>query len=192
MALLTERRRSRLLARCLVAVGCTAGLAGQARAQAAPGRLEQEVKAAYLLNFTRYVDWPADAFEGPDAPVNLCVIGGAGEFADLVQRSVQGRRSRGRLVRVLRPQTPTETFGCHVAFVAQPPRDLARWLNALRGAPALTVGEGPDFLDRGGMVAFVIVNETVRFEIHTDPARRAGLQVSSRVLSLATRLHGEP
>jgi hypothetical protein len=186
MALLTRRSRPLLLARWLVALGCTAGFAAPGRAQGEPGDLEQQVKAAYLLNFTRYVEWPSGAFAGPDAPVNLCVLGGDG-FGGLVEQTVAGRRSRGRPVRILRPDTPAQAGDCHVAFLAGPTRSTQEWLAALRRSPTLTVGEGPGFLRRGGMVAFVIVDETVRFEIDDNAARRAGLQISSRVLALAAR-----
>lgn len=178
-------------ARWIVALGGMALLTPHgARAQDAPRGLEQEVKAAYLLNFTRYVDWPAGAFATSDAPVNLCVLG-ADPFGDVVQRTVEGRRSRGRTVRVLRPDTPDQAGDCHVAFVAGRSPGAGPWMAALRGAPTLTVGDGSGFLRRGGMVAFVIVNETVRFEIDAAAVRRAGLAISSRVLALATRLHGD-
>lgn len=178
-------------ARRLLTLSCAAGLVPAAGlAQDPRGALEQEVKAAYLLNFTRYVDWPPGAFGAADAPVNLCVLG-ADPFGQIVHRLVDGRRSRGRIVRVIQPDTPDQAADCHVAFVTGPAGNR-RWMDAVRREPALTVGDGQDFLRRGGMVAFVIVNQTVRFEIDSAAARRAGLGISSRVLALATRLRGEP
>jgi hypothetical protein len=150
----------------------------------------QEVKAAYLLNFTRYVDWPAAAFADADAPVNLCVLGES-EFGGILRRTVQGRHSRGRPVRVLEPDAPAQATDCHIAFVAGQPHEVRAWLAALRRSPTLTVGDGPDFLGRGGMVAFLNIEETIRFQIDAAAVRRAGLQISSRVLALATRVTGE-
>jgi hypothetical protein len=161
------------------------------RAQGAAPATEQEVKAAYLFNFTRYVDWPADAFDAPDAPVNLCILGEPG-FGDLVRQAVEGRRSRGHPVRVLEPDEPSQVADCHIAFLPSSPREARVWLQALRGAATLTVGDGPGFLQRGGMVAFVMVEQTLRFEIDAAAVRSARLQISSRVLSLATRVTGEP
>lgn len=160
-----------------------------ARAQEPAGDLERQVKAAYLLNFTRYVEWPAEVFPSADAPINLCLLG-ADDFADVMERTVIGRRSGGRLVRVLRPDTPSQAAACHLAYVGGRAGEVDQWMQAVGDAPTLTVGEGSAFLDRGGIVGFVIVNETVRFEIDVGAARSAGLQISSRVLTLATRLRG--
>ena len=174
-----------------MALGPTAVLVAPAGAQRSSATPAEEVKAAYLLNFTRYVDWPAGAFADADAPVNLCVLGGS-EFGGILRRTAQGRRSRGRPVRVLEPDAAAQAIDCHIAFVAGRPREIRAWLEALRRSPALTVGDGPDFLRRGGMVEFVVVDQTVRFQIDAAEVRRAGLQVSSRVLALATRVVGEP
>lgn len=183
MALLIPAPRPILLARWLVALGCTAA---PAAAQGEPEALEQQVKAAYLLNFTRYVEWPRGTFTSADAPVDLCVVGDE-RFAEVVRQTIAGRRSQGRPVRLVRPDAPAQARDCHVAFVAGPAHSLQSWMTALARAPVLTVGEGTGFLRRGGMIAFVIVEETVRFEIDDAAARRARLQISSRVLALATR-----
>lgn len=187
MALL---KRGPSLPRVIFALACSAGLTpAAARAQEPAGDLERQVKAAYLLNFSRYVEWPPGAFPSADAPINLCLLG-ADDFADVMERTVIGRRSGGRLVRVLRPDTPSQAAACHMAYVAGPASEVDQWMQAVGDAPLLTVGEGSGFLNRGGIVGFVIVNETVRFEIDVGAARRAGLQISSRVLTLATRLRG--
>ena len=191
MAFLTDATRRLLALSCAAALVPAAAPAREAVAQIARGAPEEEVKAAYLLNFTRYVDWPRGAFGAADAPVNLCVLG-TDRFGEVVYRLVEGRRSRGRTVRVIQPDTPRQAADCHVAFVAGPARAAREWMEELRGAPTLTVGDGQDFIRRGGMVAFVIVDQTVRFEIDAGAARRAGLGISSRVLALATRLRGEP
>lgn len=187
MAVLTRVRATGLLARCALAVASLA-LAGRASAQAPPGGLEYRVKAAYLLNFTRYVEWPPSVFLEPDAPLNLCVVG-RDPFGDVLERTMAGRRAAGRRLRVLRPKRPAGD-ACHVAFIGQT-TDAVReaWLVALKEAPTLTVGEGAAFAEAGGMIAFVIVGETVRFEINVEAVSAGGLRISSRVLTLATRLH---
>jgi hypothetical protein len=176
--------------RSVLAVACLSlAITAEARGQDLGGDLEQQVKAAYLLNFTRYVDWPPGTYRRGDDPVNLCVVGPEG-LADVVRRTVEGRRSRGRPVRVVVPDTPAQAGDCHLVFLAPAGGAVSPWLAAVRSSRALVVGEGPRFLERGGMVAFVIVNQTVRFEIDQAAARRAGLRISSRVLALATRVVG--
>ncbi len=188
MAVLTRVRAAGLLVGSAVAVACSLALAGRASAQTVPGGLEYQVKAAYLLNFTRYVEWPPSVFLEPDAALNLCLVG-RDPFGDVLDRTVAGRRARGRRLRVLRPERPAGDV-CHVTFIGET-TDAAReaWMVALQGAPTLTVGEGAAFAEAGGMIAFVIVGETVRFEINVDAVRASGLRISSRMLTLATRLH---
>ena len=187
MALLARIRRPFLLARGIVALGCYLGLwasAGEAQIPSDP--IQQEIEAAYLLNFTRYVEWPAATFPASDAVVKLCVTA-ADEFRPILERAVAGRRARGRALQVLAPEVPDAAGECHVLYIGER-RAAAQWLAALEDTPILTVGAGSDFRRRGGMIAFVVLDGTVRFEIDADRARRAGLQISSRVLALATRL----
>ena len=156
-------------------------------AQRAADRTEYEVKAAYLFNFMQYVDWPP----GPAAPageVVLCVAG-RDPFDGVLDRTVRDRQSRGRTIRVTRVSAVSQIDPCHVLFVAGTNTTIIdAWLLAARDRPVLTVGEEAGFAEAGGMVGFV-VGETVRFEVNVRAVRRAGLEVSSRVLRLATELY---
>ena len=181
-------RRSARGGRWLPLLACLAPvLPNRAPAQEAPASLERQVKAAYLLNFTRYVEWPPVAFPDSEAPVNLCVVGGDDAMPEVLRRTIEGRRSRGRPVRLLRPDVPAQAADCHVVFLPGETPLTETWLAALRGTSTLTVGEGAGFLRRGGMIAFVIVDQTVRFLIDDRAARGSGLRISSRVLTLAAR-----
>jgi len=185
MALLKEPMRA---PRWLPLLVCLAPLvSSRAPAQESPATLERQVKAAYLLNFTRYVDWPAASFPDSAAPVNLCLVGSDEAMPEIVRQTIEGRRSRGRPVRLIRPDVPSQAGDCHVVFLPAETPLANTWLAALRGTPTLTVGEGPEFIRHGGMVAFMIVDQTVRFLIDDAAARAAGLRISSRVLALAAR-----
>jgi len=159
MALLSRWVRPLPLARSLLALGCMAAAGRELRAQGAPPASEQEVKAAYLFNFSRYVDWPADAFDAPEAPVNLCILGEP-EFGGIVREAVEGRRSRGRPVRVVEPDEPSQAADCHIAFLPSAPREARFWLHALRGAATLTVGDGPGFV--ANRIQFAMFREAAR------------------------------
>lgn len=156
-------------------------------AQAQDPDLEHRVKAAYLLNFTRYTEWPPAAFSGPSDPLNVCIVG-RDPFGRVLDQTLQARRTSGRPLRLLRTARPAEGI-CHVAFLgAATPAVLESWLAALATEPTLTVGNTESFVDAGGMIGFVIVDETVRFEINLAAVRTGRLQLSSRLLSLATRV----
>lgn len=188
MALLARVRRPHLLARGIVALSWYLGLSAElGEAQSPSDPVQQEIEAAYLLNFTRYVEWPARSFATSNAVLKLCVTG-ADEFRPILERTVAGRRARGRPLQVLAPEVPAAAGECHVIYIGGGRTPAAQWLTALENRPILTVGAGADFRRRGGMIAFVVVNGTVRFEIDAERARRAGLQISSRVLALATHV----
>lgn len=155
--------------------------AAAASAAAQEPTLEYRVKAAYLLNFTRFVEWPAPAT--PGAPLVICVAQ-RNPFGAFLSSTLADERAAGR---PLASQAVT-TFNpsCSVLFI---PNGVAPdpFLRAIGNAPVLTVGESPDFLHRGGMVAFVLDAGRVRFAINPAAAERHQLLVSSRLLQLALR-----
>ena len=150
--------------------------------------LEYRVKAAYLLNFTRYVEWPAAAASSDR--LSICVIG-SDPFGKILDATVAGRTVQGRSLQVRRVQTTSDADGCEVVFVS---RDTWRRdpgsLKTLGNAGSLTVGESEEFARSGGVIGFIILDETVRFVINDDARDRAGLRISSRMLSLAAAIYG--
>lgn len=145
--------------------------------------LEYRVKAAYLYNFVKFVQWPQDAREGP---VNIC-IAGRNPFGTVLAETIQDVSVDGRILKsrvILEPEPD-----CHVLFV--PEGASGAYLRAARGTPTLTVGETDDFLNEGGVIAFVNEGRNVRFAISTDAADQARLRVSSRLLQLAINTRGK-
>jgi hypothetical protein len=142
--------------------------------------LEYRVKAAYLFNFTKFVEWPSSALP-ESAPLTICVAG-ENPFGPVLADTIRGEIVNGRqlVARVARRSDHT----CHVLFV---PRGVepAPYLRTGRVAPQLTVGESADFLRQGGIINFVLEDGRVRFEINQDAAARARLRISSRLLRLA-------
>src|SRR5688500_4355735 len=140
--------------------------------------VEYQVKAAYLYNFVKFVEWPPDAAAGP---LTICVAG-RNVFGPALEETVRGESVNGRPLQsrvILQPEE-----GCHVVFV---PRGAAgpAYLAAARGTPTLTVGEEEGFIGLGGIISFHAEGSTIRFTINPGAARRAGLQISSRLLQLA-------
>jgi hypothetical protein len=142
--------------------------------------LEYRVKAAYLFNFTKFVEWPAGAFDKASA-FSICVAGRS-PFGPALASTFGGETAAG-LPLAARVVNPGEASSCHVLFV---PRGIAAapYLREIATSPVLTVGEAPDFLAQGGAINFVLESGRVRFEINQMAAERARLRVSSRLLQL--------
>jgi hypothetical protein len=141
---------------------------------------EAQVKAAFLFNFTRFVEWPGSN----EGPLVIGVVSND-EFAEVVTQTVRGRNVDGREIQTRRYAIGQDPAGCHVVFVGGVrPRDGAELMQRIRG-PVLTVGETVQFLRDGGMVRFYVENNKVRFEISQKNAEAVGLKVGSQLMILA-------
>jgi hypothetical protein len=155
---------------------------------ATPGRAETaepiggaDVKAAYLLNFAKFIDWAA-----AERPLVICGIA-AGRYADAIARVVDRRVVNGRAIVTRQLSSRDDPATCDVAYIgALPAHDLAQSLHRLRGRPTLTVGEGLAFLRDGGIIALYMEGDRLRFAVSAANAKSAGLTVSSRLLALAS------
>lgn len=170
-----------------LALACLLAAAAPGGRAAAQGRQAQEyeVKAAYLYNFAKFVDWPGWAFPDEDAPVVLGVLG-ENPFGGALD-ALAGKAVKGRPLAVRRARRLDDLGPVHVLFIADSERArLPVIFEALRGRPVLTVGEMPGFARQGGMINLISAEGSVRFEINRGETLRAGLEVSSKLLRLAT------
>ena len=158
----------------------------------APGTLadtqsfsEYQVKAAFLYNFARFVEWPADAFPDARTPILLGILGDD-PFGGALEQTVKGKTVNGREL-VLRRLTRVEDLkGFHMLFVSSSEaRHLPQILESLRGKCVLTVGETEGFAQAGGVINFTLEENKVHFEINLNTAERAHLKISSKLLALA-------
>ena len=159
----------------------TASFKGQAAEEQVS---EHQVKAAFLLNFTKFVEWPEAAFGDGHSPISICVLG-EDPFGSALDQIVEGEVVEGRRVVVRRIKEPPLAKQCQVLFVSPVIKDVSQILTSL-GPGVLTVGEGSDnFLREGGVISFVIENRHVRFDINQGAAETEGLKLSSRLLRVA-------
>lgn len=163
-------------------------LRGGASAQGAP--TEAQVKAVFLYNFTKYVSWPAAAFESAAAPITLCVLGedpfGASLDATLAGESVERRPLVARRIRRVE-----DAAGCHLLYVAESLEgEVGRVLEELSGKPVLTVSEVEAFAEKGGAIRLRKAGNKIHFDMNPGAAERGGLKMSSQLLKLG-RLVGE-
>jgi hypothetical protein len=144
---------------------------------------EYQIEAAFLLNFTKFVEWPAEAFATPESPIEICILGDD-PFGSVLDQIVAGESVNGRKVAAQRIKHAPAPKSCAVLFVAGSDKDFVKLLPGL-GPGVLTVGDGDSFFRDGGMIAFVIENRRVRFEINQTSAENAGLKLSSKLLNVA-------
>jgi hypothetical protein len=157
-------------------------LASATQAQSAT---EYQVKAAFLFNFAKFVEWPADAFPGADAALQICVLG-QDPFGHEFEQVIADKNVNGHRIEVIHPSGVPQAKACQILFVAASAKPQMReTLRALRGASVLTVGDSDGFARMGGIINFVLDEGRVRFEINVKAAERAHLKVSARLLTVA-------
>jgi hypothetical protein len=146
---------------------------------------EYHVKGAYLLNFAKFVEWPADAYKGPADPIAICVLG-ANPFGPELAEAAQAAVVQNRGVTVRQIQDPQQARQCQIVFVSVSERKRFRAvLEATKGTSVLTVGESEGFVAGGGVIEFRVEESKVKMEISADAARLAGLHISAKLLSLS-------
>lgn len=145
---------------------------------------EQQLKAAFVLNFVRYVEWPERALGARDAPIMICVFG-----RDAIESALSdlgGRQVHGRTVRIRTGAGIDDSEGCHVAFITEAEsRRLVPILRSLAGRPVLTVSDIDDFIDSGGAIGIVNSDNRLQFEINRAALAQGQLKASSQLLKLA-------
>jgi len=147
---------------------------------------EDEVKMGFLYNFTKFVEWPREAFANDQSPIVIGIAGDdatAASFAEALAHKTSG----GRAIVVRRVAEAGDLPHCHILFLrAGSRRNIADVADELAGRPVLLVGECEHFLAGGGMLNFVLRSERVRFEVNLDAAQKAKLKLSSKLVQIAS------
>jgi hypothetical protein len=168
-------------------VSVPASLAGEL-----PALPEHQLKALYLFNFTRYVEWPDQAFGGTNTCYTIGIAGSQEICADLRQITNQ-KTIHERKIQVRQIDCADDARGCHIVYLG--PRSgalAAEVLNAVSHKPVLTVGEMEDFIALGGMVHFAREDKKLRVEINLEASQQAHLSFSARLLPIARVIRGAP
>jgi hypothetical protein len=158
--------------------------ASQAYSKSGEG-VEYPVKLAFLYNFTKFIEWPAGSYRDAGAPLAICIVG-SDPFSPEIEKDLRGRLVGSHPVEVLSLK-PTDTLsGCHIVFIPVTEKDQAdKIVRELGGSSTLTVGESAGFGELGGIINLTVEGNNVHFEVNQVAAQRAGLQISSKLLSLA-------
>jgi len=180
-----SRRRGRTAAATRVAAALAILLHPTlvAAQDAAPG--EYEVKAAFIYNFARFVEWPQPAIGSDRDPLTIAVLG-EGPIGGILEKVLQGKTVGARSLTIRRFAALGDLRPTPILFIGrQEESDLTEILSKLGRAPVLTVCEAEGAARLGCVVNFIIVDNKVRFEIAPESAKAAGLKISSKLLSVA-------
>jgi hypothetical protein len=171
-------RRSRLLCSIL-------SLSLAAAGAMPPSPNEYALKAVFLYNFVRFIEWPPSAFPSRDAPLVIGIVG-PDPFGSLLYEAVAGESYHGRQIQIQHFDQPGDIREVHLLFssAANAPQ-VDQILAAVAGGKVLTVGETENFLAHGGMVALIAERNRVRLKINTSALRNTQLSVSSKLLQVA-------
>ncbi|QOX78966.1 YfiR family protein [Trichlorobacter lovleyi] len=146
--------------------------------------LETKIKTAYIYNFTKFIDWPADEGKSTSEPFRICLIG-----SDPIRTTLgelTNREAKGRPIRVVRIKEPSGLSSCHLLYISRSEEtQLALILQRLQGTQVVTVSDIPQFAQRGGMISFVTDKERVRVQINQRTAREVGVKLSAKLLEIA-------
>ena len=146
---------------------------------------EDQVKAAFLFNFTKFVTWPDEAFPDRQAPVRIGVLN-QDELRRHLEKATSGKKVCGREVAVIDLEDVGGSLDCQILFVGEAAvSSFQARRQCLRQSPVLIIGETEGFAENGGIINFIRVDNKVRFEINVAAAEESGLQISSKLLSLA-------
>ena len=174
----------------IVALSMTLNWAPPADAQAgdASDSSEYLIKAGFIYNFAKFVEWPSTSFSQPESPIVIGVLG-TDPFGSVLDRIVADKKigSRGFVVRRYKWSKDLKDLrDCQILFISASEKahtdeivEFVKWL------PVLTIGETPGFAERGGVIRFTLEDNRVRFEVNVDAAHKANLNISSRLLTLA-------
>lgn len=144
-----------------------------------------DVEAAFIYNFAKFVEWPSQAFDGSDAPLVIGIIG-EDPFGPVMEQIVQGKQVDGHPFVIRRVRANDDMRNRQILFISSSEGGKTKQLlERLKGTPVLTISDARAFAKQGGVIDFVVEQGKVRFEINVNAARRAGLTISSRLLSLA-------
>ena len=187
---MSTARGGRLNIRVLLVMFAMLAFAADVRVRAvnASEASAQQLKAGYVYNFAKLVEWPAPL--APNRPIIVGVIGDD-DFADVLGHVMESKARADRTFVVKRVKiAELKACGCRILFVSSPYSDwIADIVHLQNSASVLTIADAPDFARRGGIVGLTLDGRKARLVVNVDAAERASVSISSRVLALATIVH---
>lgn len=156
----------------------------------AQSRTIDEVMAAFIYQFTNYVEWPDNAFESETSPLNICIVGNKKMYEHLAKLT-DGKKFNNRPIELRQFEAVDEVKACHLLFVSSDVLEETETMPAAHELITLTIGDSKSFTRKGGVIRLFESQSKVRIEINIDAARRGEFKISSKLLALAEIVHDE-
>ena len=170
-------------------VAISGGLVARAES---PAPTMHQVQAAFLFNFAKFVTWPDDAFERSGSSLIIGVLG-EDQFGAVLEETVRDKTIMGKKLAVKRFVRIQDAVKSHILFLSSSEESqLLPMLKALEKTTILTVSDMEQFAERGGMIAFTVEDQKVRFNVNVEAVERAGLKIGSQLLKLARIVSDKP
>lgn len=145
---------------------------------------EYQIKAAFIYNFAKFVDWPSLDTAASDQPIIVGVLG-EDPFGQNLEGVINGKTANGRRVAIKRFANLQSLTPCHILFISSSQRNLQQVFSAVAASGVLTIGETDRFADTGGIIQLAMLEGRVRLVVNQAAAERAGLRISAKLLGLA-------
>lgn len=182
-------KRVSFIAAFLICLTLATAFPGRAQSSESSDSSEYLIKAGFTYNFAKLMEWPSGAFAQADSPIVIGVLG-TDPFNGTLDEVLKGKQANGRSFEVRHLKWGADLKGCNILFVSDSETPhLDELFHMVKALPILTIGQTSGFAQRGGIINFVVEDNRVRFEINVDAAKQANINISSRLLSLATIVH---
>ena len=153
------------------------------------GDHEYQIKAAFLFNFTQFVEWPVDALPETKAPLVIGILG-ENPFSTYLEEIISGEQVNGHPLVVQQYKNVEEIKTCHILFINLAETDKPEQaITILKARSILTVSDRNNFIKEGGMIRFIRKNNKIQIQINPEPAKEANLIISSKLLRVAEVVH---
>ena len=174
--------------RIFVSITLVSLLGATNAAQQADVSLETNVKAAFVFQFSRYVDWPERAFSSRSDPFRVCTIAEP-EFTRALDKVLAGETAAGRRMTRSSPESAQEARQCQILYIARDdwPRGQSL-IAAVQNSPVLTIGDAPEFLISGGQILLVRDENRIRFDVNLTAVQMSGVNLRSQLLRIARKV----
>jgi hypothetical protein len=146
---------------------------------------EYQVKAVFLYNFSRFVEWPSSSYLTATSPFIIGILGDD-PFGNYLEETVRGETVKSHIMTIHHFQNINDIDNCHILFISYKDQDaIKRVLSSVQGKNILTVNESPNFARMGGMIQFYTENDKIKLMINSTSIKETQLQISSKLMSVA-------